>query len=134
MSLPVPPFKTLRIASPQDILRIGVVAACGFRYSPVTDWERPYHEKYPEDTLLSFRQVFASFIKSPEYVVLVAVEKYDPDEVKKSIAIIPPNNGADSAEIPAKGDEVVVGVACWKLEPGSKRKGQFNNETGTIYF
>jgi hypothetical protein len=129
MSLPVPPFNSLHIASPREILRIGVVAACGFRYSPVFDWERPYHEKYPEDTLLSYRQEFASAIKSPEHVVLVALDKYDPDEGKKSIAIIPPNNGA---EIPAKWDEVVIGVACWKLEPGSKRIGQFK-ETGTIY-
>jgi len=128
MGLPVPSFNLLRLASPRDILRIGVVAACGFRYSPVFDWERPYHEKYPEDTLLSYRQEFASVIKSPEHIVLVAFDKYEPDEGKKSKAIIPPNNGA---EIPAEGDEVVVGVSCWKLEPGSKRIGKFQNETGT---
>ena len=131
MSLPVPPLKTLRIASPQDILRLGVVAACSYSHSPVFDWERPYHKKFPEDTLLSYRNEFTSFIKNPEYVVLVAVDKYDPDESKKSLAIIPPNNGA---ETPAKGDEVIVGAACYKLAPGSKRKGQFQNETGTIYF
>lgn len=128
MRLPVPSMKPLRLASPSDIYRIGVVAAAGFRYSPVFDWERPHHEKYPEDTLLSYRQAFASVIKSPEYAVLVALDKYEPDEAKKSIAIIPPNNGA---EIPAQGDEVVVGVACWKLDPESKRIGQFQNEIGT---
>jgi len=127
MCLPIPPLKPLRLASPRDILRIGVVAASGFRYSPVFDWERPYHEKYPEDTLLSYRQEFASVIKSPEHVVLVAVDKYQPDEAKKSKAHIPPETGV---ELPAEGDEVVVGVACWKLEPGSKRIGKFQNETG----
>jgi len=128
MSLPVPSITSLRLASPRDILRIGVVAASGFRYSPVFDWERPYHEKYPEDTLLSYRQMFASLIKKPEYVVLTALDKYEPDEAKKSKAIIPPNNGA---ETPAEGDnKVVVGVACWKLEPGSKRIGKFQNGTG----
>src|ERR1700722_15569535 len=86
MALPVPPFGPLRLASPKDILRIGVVAACGFRYSPIFDWERPYHEKYPQDTLLSYRQEFASFIKSPKHVVLVALDKYEPDEGKKSKA------------------------------------------------
>ena len=124
---PVPSMKPLRLASPRDILRIGLVATCGFRHSPIFDWERPYHEKYPEDTLLSLRQAFASVIKSPEYAVLVALDKYEPDEAKKSKAIIPPNNGA---KIPAEGDEVIVGVACWKLEPGSKRIGKFQNETG----
>lgn len=130
MSLPFPSLNLLRLASPRDILRIGVVAASGFRYSPVFDWERPYHEKYPKDTLLSYRQEFASVIKSPEHIVLVALDKYDPEEGKKSKAVIPPDNGAD---IPAAGDEVVVGVACWKLEPGSKRIGQFQNEKGTSY-
>jgi hypothetical protein len=130
MSLPVPSFGLLRLASPRDILRIGVVAAAGFRYSPVFEWERPYHEKYPEDTLLSYRQEFASRIKSPKHVVLVAVDKYESDEGEKSKAIIPPNNGA---EISAEGDEVVVGVAFWELQPGSKRIGTFQNETGTNY-
>jgi hypothetical protein len=127
MGLPVPPFNRLRLASPRDTLRIAVVAASGFRYSPAFDWERPYHERYPADTLLSYQQSFADFIKSPEHVVLVALDKYDPKEGDKSKAIIPPNNGV---EIPAEGDEVVVGVACWKLEPGSKRIGKLKNNIG----
>jgi GNAT superfamily N-acetyltransferase len=108
-------------------MRIGIVAACGFRYSPVFQWERPYHERYPEDTLLSYRQEFSEVMKNPEFIVLVAVDKYDPEESKKSEAIIPPNNGA---EIPSEGEEVVVGIGCWKLETGSKRVGQFQNDTG----
>lgn len=123
-----PPLNPLRLASPRDILRLGVVATCGFRYSPVFDWERPYHEKYPKDTLLSYRQEMAAVIKSPEHILLVALDKYDPEEGKKSKAVIPPDNGA---EIPAAGDEVVVGLACWKLVPGSKRIGKFQNEKGT---
>ena len=130
MSLPSPPLDPLRLASPKDILRMGVVAASGFRYSQVFDWERPYHEKYPEDTLLSYRQEFASLIKSPKHIILVALDKYDPEEGKKSKAVIPPDNGA---EIPAAGEMVIVGVVCWKLEPGSKRFGQFQNDKGTSY-
>lgn len=107
----------LRLASPRDILRIGVVAASGFRYSPIFDWERPYREKYPEDTPLSYRQAFASVIKNSEYAVLVALDKYESDEATKSKAIIPPNNGA---EIPAEGDEVLLErlVGSWRWGRG----------------
>ena len=73
VELPLAPaFGVLRLASPRDILRIGIVAACGFHCSPVFDWERPYHEKYPKDTLMSFHQEFANTIKGEEHVVLVA--------------------------------------------------------------
>ena len=48
------------------------MADCGFSSSPVFDWECPYHEKYPEDTLSSYRQKGADVIKGEEYVVLVA--------------------------------------------------------------
>lgn len=92
---------------------------CCFRLPllPVFDWERPYHEKYPEDTPLSYRQAFASVIKNPEYAVLVALDKYESDEATKSKAIIPPNNGA---EIPAEGDEVLLErlVGSWRRGRG----------------
>ncbi|KAI3556613.1 hypothetical protein CABS01_04220 [Colletotrichum abscissum] len=114
----LPPFGALRLASPRDILRIGIVATAGFRYSPVFDWERPYHEKFPNDTILSYRHGFASALKSPDSIVLVAVDKFDPEESGKTKAIIPTDNGW---EAPNAGDEVVVGVAYWKLEQGSKR-------------
>ncbi|KAI1327875.1 hypothetical protein F5Y16DRAFT_182045 [Xylariaceae sp. FL0255] len=127
MTLPAPALGALRIASPLDVLRIGIVAAAGFRYSPVFDWERPYHQKFPQDTLLSYRQEFASVIKSHEHIVLVALDKFDPDESKKTKALIPGDNGWTP---PAGGDDVVVGVGCWKLEKGSKRLGDFQNDTG----
>jgi GNAT superfamily N-acetyltransferase len=79
---------------------------------------------------LSYRKEVASFIKSPKHIVLVALDKYDPEEGNKSKAVIPPDNGA---KIPAAGDEVVVGVIYLKLEPGSKRIGQFSNDKGTSY-
>jgi hypothetical protein len=73
VKLPLAPaFGVLRLASPRDSLRIGIVAACGFHCSPVLDWERPYHERYPKDTLMSFHQEFANTIKGDEHVVLVA--------------------------------------------------------------
>ncbi|RMJ14070.1 hypothetical protein BHE90_009418 [Fusarium euwallaceae] len=124
---PAPPFGLLRLASPADILRIGIVAAAGFRYSPVFDWERPKHAKFPQDTLLSYRHEFSSVIKSPEHIVLIATDKFDPNEGEKTSAIIPPDNGWVAPK-PDDGDEVIVGVACWKLQPGSEREGSFQND------
>ena len=119
-----PAFGALRLASLTDVPRIAVVATSGFRYSPVFQWERPYHEKYPEDTLMSYKSMFAERIKNPEYIVLVASDVYDPDENNKTSAIIPP----DTATVPAKGECVIAGVASWKLGLDSSRKGQFQPE------
>ncbi|KAL2672557.1 hypothetical protein Neosp_013270 [[Neocosmospora] mangrovei] len=120
-----PPFGRLRLASPSDIPRIGIVAASGFPYSSVFDWERPYHAKFPHDTLLSYCHEFLSVIKSTEHIVLVATDKFDPNEGTKTKAIIPDDNGWPT---PEPYDEVVVGVACWKLQPGSDRIGSFQND------
>ena len=121
-----PALGLLRLASLIDIPRIAIVATGGFRYSPVFRWERPYHEQYPEDTLMSYRAMFAQRIKDPEYIVMVAEDIYDPDEDQKSSAIIPRD---DWTFKPRKGDRVIAGVASWKLEPESRRVGQFQNDT-----
>ena len=66
-------------------------------------------------------------MRDPETVIVLAIDKYDPDEAKKSEVIIPLEEGLKQ---PAPGQEVVVGVAAWKLPPGSARVGQFKNEKG----
>ncbi len=36
-------FGALRLATPEDVLRLGVVCTEAFRYSDQFIWERPYH-------------------------------------------------------------------------------------------
>ena len=128
MMLPGPPsLGKLRIAAPEDVLRLGIVAAAGFRYSEHFMWERPYHENYPLDTIIHYRHEAVEYIRSPTHVVLVALDLYDPDESNKTKAVIPKDSGWES---PAAGEEVVVGLAIWRLEPGSKRRGKFQNNRG----
>ncbi|KAJ6149838.1 hypothetical protein N7471_001037 [Penicillium samsonianum] len=56
---PGPPLGELRVAKPSDIMRLGIIAAAGFHYSPLSRWERPDHEDFPEDTLLLYRTQFS---------------------------------------------------------------------------
>lgn len=122
---PAPAFGSLRLATPLDVLRIGIVATAGFRYSPLFRWERPHHKNFPQDTILSYRTQFASAIKDEDYVVLVAEDHYLPDEGSKTEATIPSDNGWTP---PEQGQRVVVGVVSIKLEPTSKHKGQFQSD------
>jgi hypothetical protein len=61
-------------------------------------------------------------IKNPEMIVLMIVDKYDPDESSATEATIPADNGWTP---PERGEEVIVGIAVWKLEPGSRRVEHF---------
>ncbi|KAH6981744.1 hypothetical protein BKA56DRAFT_584417 [Ilyonectria sp. MPI-CAGE-AT-0026] len=123
-----PSLGSLRIATPDDVLRIGIVAAAGFRYSPLFRWERPFHAKHPEDTLASYRTQFEADIQSDDSVVLVQEDAYEPGEGNKTEAIIPRNNGW---EPPEAGTKVVVGVMSLQLEPNSPRRGQFKGREGS---
>jgi hypothetical protein len=124
----LPALSSLRVPSPRDVLRIGIVAAAGFRYSPLFRWERPYHEKFPDDTLLSYRSQFMSAMKSDDFIVLIAEDDYLPDENTNTTAIIPPNNGW---EPPDAGEKVIVGIISVKLDLHSPHKGQLKNHEGT---
>lgn len=125
-----PQFGVLRLATLFDVPRIGVVAVKGFRHSPVFQWERPYYENYPEDTLMSYRAMFAQLIKNPKYIVLTVSDSFDPDEGNKSSMFISPDRRAVE---PNNGDSVIVGVASWRLELGSIRIGQFQNDKGMTF-
>lgn len=129
-SLPPPPsFGSLRLASPRDILRLGIVCTASFRYSEQFDWERTHHEQFPQSTIVWYRHSMAEFIRSPRHIVLVAVDSYDPDESSKTKAIIPEDNGWKP---PDAGAEVVVGIGVWQLEASSPRIGQFQNDDGLL--
>ncbi|KAJ5096887.1 hypothetical protein N7456_007608 [Penicillium angulare] len=123
----LPLLKTLRLAKPSDILRIGIVATASFRYSPVFRWERPYHEKFPQATLLAYRKEFTNALKNEQSVVLVVDDSFIPNESDFTEAIIPADNGWSA---PATGDKVVVGAMSFKFEPGSLRQGQFSFNDG----
>jgi hypothetical protein len=119
----LPSLGSLRVAAPADVLRIGIVATAGFKYSPLFRWERPHHEQYPGDTLLSYCTQFQNAIQSEDF----QEDAYDANENEKTEAVIPGNNGW---EPPKAGSNVVVGVISVKLDPDSTRRGQLKNRNG----
>ncbi|KAH9211802.1 hypothetical protein DL95DRAFT_510438 [Leptodontidium sp. 2 PMI_412] len=119
-------FRKIRLATPEDVLRLGIICTASFRYSEQFIWERPYHAEYPQDTIVFFRHEVRSLIEDPKMIVAVAVDEYDPEESSKTGATIPVDSGWTP---PDRGDEVVVGIAVWQLEPGSKRIGHFQSSS-----
>jgi hypothetical protein len=117
-----PPLGSLRLAMMQDVPRIATVATAGFYYSPVFAWERRFHSQFPLDTMQAYEKMFADVISDPQYIAIVATDAYDPKEhLKSGATIVPDVPGPDLQH----GDQVVAGVATWKLQPGSSRVGQF---------
>ncbi|KAK0735346.1 hypothetical protein B0T21DRAFT_333454 [Apiosordaria backusii] len=125
-----PPLGALRIAVSDDVPRISVVATAAFRYSPLFDWERPDHEKYPEDTLSSYQTQFLNAIQSDDSIVLVQEDAYIRNENDKTTAIIPNDTGWTA---PKAGAQVIVAVISIKLEPGSSHKGKLKNNKGKYH-
>ena len=112
----------LRLANISDIPRIAVVATAGFYYSPVFAWERPFHHSHPLETFRSYEKMFAEAIRSLDYIALVAEDEFEIDEINKTEASIQPGNDYTAPKPSAK---AIVGVATWKLEDESHRKGQY---------
>lgn len=99
------------------------------RVFPVFDWERPYLNDYPEGIWSSYCAAFTNCIVDPGFVVLVAEDEYDPEEGNKTIAKLPPQGDPDEGK---EKQQVIAAVVSWKLEPGSKRKGQFQHPDGKL--
>ncbi|MCJ1445532.1 MAG: hypothetical protein MMC23_006037 [Stictis urceolatum] len=125
---PAPPLGSLRLASIADVPRLAVVATAGYCYSPMFAWERPKHHRFPLDTFKSYEKMLADPIRDPDSIVLVAEAGYLPYEHQKTGAIIKPD-----VELPVllPNQTVVVGVAAFKLEPTSCRRGQFMDPNDT---
>jgi len=115
---PVPAFSCLRLASPQDVPRMALVSTLGFRDSEIFKFERPWYDRYPQDTIASFTNLFHEQINDPNSVVIVAEDVELPEEDPGT-----PSEGPDDTMVPRK--RVVVGVCSWVFQADSARKGQF---------
>lgn len=72
--------------------------------------------------MASYREQFARLIGDPRCVVLVAEETCNNS---KSNGYYLPDQDLNAGR-----SRIIVGVASWRLEPGSPRVGQFQSSTG----
>lgn len=128
VSHPFPNLGSLRFARLSDVPRIGVVAAAGFHSSPVFRFERLHHNRYPRDTLASYRAYYEKEILDPNTVVLVSEACYKKNEVKDvydALSVIYPSLYNQLAPMDWESETLIVGVASLNLQRGSDRQGQF---------
>ncbi|KAI9726375.1 MAG: hypothetical protein M1828_001649 [Chrysothrix sp. TS-e1954] len=125
-SPPSPPLSPpLRLALISDIPRIALVAVSGFYYSNLGSWCRQHHHAYPLDTFTGYASKFASAVRDPACVVVVAEDAWVSDEGGKTGASVVPDRVMRE---PEQGGTVVVGVGVWKLQGSSERMGQWMDE------
>jgi hypothetical protein len=124
-SSPTPALGPLRLATSDDLQRLGLVAAAGFYYSPVFHYERPHHKSYPQDTFLSYEEQFGTALNSGDFVIVVAEDYCEPDEDSQTEVTFPSERGWQP---PAAGEKVIVGLASIRLARTSKRRGQFHSK------
>lgn len=112
---------------PSDILRIALVAASGFYYSPVFTWERPSHKEFPEDTHWSYCQQYIRYLRDAQSLLVVVRDSYEPDESSKTDLI--PGYKEQTYE---RGAQVIVGLAVFKLATGQRRPAGFGVKDGRL--
>ncbi|KAK5958313.1 hypothetical protein OHC33_000155 [Knufia fluminis] len=127
-SLPIPPLGNLRFATPSDLNRMGMILYTAFEQTEQFNWIHPNHKNTAAEVLLFERLQLASSMSTNNRVFLVAVDRYDPEEMKATNIVIPAGEGAYNA----RWDDgaTVVGFAVWSFVPGSPRIGQFKVPDG----
>lgn len=124
-----PPFTgALRLARLTDVSRIGVIAAASLFHSPWFAYVRPHYDKYPEDTMSSYRDSFRKAILDPDSIVLVVEDDLDRSESQHVYEALAGAYPPLEEQIPSNclnKSKAVVSVASFSLIPGSQRHGQF---------
>jgi hypothetical protein len=110
----------LRLATAADIPRLADLSVLGFKDSEIFRFERPRYDKFPEDAVASFANIYRSQLLDPRGIVVVAEDWQRPDEVSH---LAPHSDDQDRTY--AQAQRVVVGVGSWILPQDSPRTGQF---------
>ncbi|OAG00341.1 uncharacterized protein CC84DRAFT_1180372 [Paraphaeosphaeria sporulosa] len=97
-----------RPALPSDIPRLGLLYVASFHYSPNAKWARPYYPQYPEDMLAQYTAWSIQYLEDPQFIVLVAIDAFDPSERSKTDAHFPEGVTTGLGEDVKEGDQVPV--------------------------
>lgn len=107
---------------------MGMILYAAFEQTEQFNWIHPNHANVAADVLSFERRSLASSMATKNRVFLVAVDRYDPEEMKATNIVIPAGEGAYNARW--DNDGTVVGFAVWSFSPGSPRIGQFKVPDG----
>lgn len=77
-----PSVEGVRLATPDDLHHISLVAAAAFFSSPTFKFQRVHYRQFPSDTIASYFVQYEKAMKDPTCVVLVAEDTIDEDESK----------------------------------------------------
>jgi hypothetical protein len=121
----IPPLGSVRLATPEDIPRIGLVAAASFYHSPPFHYQRPDHQEFPFDTVASYRVEFAKAIFGNDSVVIVAEDTPEKDEIDHVYHELKEVYRSDPRAAISNPSKIIVGVCSLKLQANSTRSGQF---------
>lgn len=125
---PAPPLSPLRVATPLDVMRMGIITYAAFERTTQFTWMAPDHRRWHSKVLLLERQRLASLLRTRNHVVVVAEDTYDPDEAAKANVTIPSDDPAPSPASRWTEGRTIVGVAVWRFEGNSARIGQFEEQ------
>lgn len=121
----IPPLRTLRLATLKDIPRIGLVAAASFYHSPYFHYQRPDHQKFPFDTVASYRAQFTEAILGKDSVVIVAEDTPENDEIDHVYDELKEVYRSRNHATSLSSSKIVIGVCSLNLQANSARSGQF---------
>ena len=110
----LPSVQGVRVATPDDLHRISTVAAAAFFSSPTFQFQRPFHQAFPSDTIASYFVQYEAAIEDPLCVVLVAEDTLEADEARHVYEAL---RGAFSSQPPSQ--QGIVGVCSIQLKPDS---------------
>ena len=127
---PHPPFPpNMRMATVEDLPRLSLVGAAGFRDSPFYYFQRPAHADFPQDTVDDYRcQCIKSMMDASEILVVVSAE-YRDDEIEFVHEELKNTYQQNQPKVSkASGQQVIVGyVSCVFANP-TQRNGRFATE------
>jgi hypothetical protein len=121
----IPRLGSLRLATLKDVPRIGVVAAASFYHSPYFHYQRPDHQRFPFDTVASYRTQFTNAILGNESVVIVAEDTPENDEIDYVYDELKQVYRSQDSQNSLNSSKIIIGVCSLKLLANSKRTGQF---------
>jgi len=82
MAIMLPPFPpNVRLATPADLPRLGLIAPAGYYNAEIFSFRRPHFSEYPGDTVANYSAGYRGEFLNPRSAVFVVEDELRLDEV-----------------------------------------------------